>query len=104
MVAGLDDIIAPVSDPLPVSIRSGLSSLFVHHPPPFLLIFWCADPDVLGDLDAFLLSLIPVGDPVFQHTDKRADDMPARARAAITGHLADHPDSRPVAGTRSLAG
>jgi secondary thiamine-phosphate synthase enzyme len=65
-------------------IAEGLATLFLRHTSASLLIQENADPDVLGDLERFMLRLVPDGDPLYRHRDEGPDDMPAHVRAALT--------------------
>lgn len=82
---GLSDFTAPVTAWVAASgLRDGLLTLFVRHTSASLLIQENADPDVCGDLERFLLRLVPERDPLYQHTLEGPDDMPAHIRAALT--------------------
>ena len=65
----------------------GLLTLFVRHTSCSLLIQENADPDVQGDLAAFLSRLVPwADDPAMAyltHTLEGPDDMPAHIRASL---------------------
>lgn len=65
-------------------IRSGLLTLFVRHTSASLLVQENADPAVRHDLERFIARLVPDGDPLYEHVDEGADDMPAHVRAALT--------------------
>ena len=65
-------------------IDEGLATLFLRHTSASLLIQENADPDVLGDLERFMLRLVPDGDTLYRHRDEGPDDMPAHVRAALT--------------------
>ena len=65
-------------------ILGGLATLFLRHTSASLLIQENADPDVLGDLERFMLRLVPDGDTLYRHRDEGPDDMPAHVRAALT--------------------
>lgn len=79
-------------------IRNGLATIFCRHTSASLVIQENADPDVRTDLERFFARLVRDGDPMFEHTQEGADDMPAHVRAALTqthlsipimeGHLA----------------
>jgi secondary thiamine-phosphate synthase enzyme len=43
-----------------------------------------ADPEVLADLEAFFLRLVPEGRGLYRHEDEALDNMPAHIRAALT--------------------
>lgn len=82
---GLHDItdrIATAIDQQPIT--NGLLTLFLRHTSASLLIQENADPDVLGDLERFMLRLVPDGDPGNRHRAEGPDDMPAHVRAALT--------------------
>lgn len=65
-------------------IRTGLCHVFVHHTSASLVLCENADPTVQRDLEAFMTRLVPDGDPLFEHIDEGADDMPAHVRAILT--------------------
>src|SRR5512135_2835696 len=62
----------------------GLLTLFVRHTSASLLIQENADPAVRRDLERFFARLVRDGDPMFEHDQEGADDMPAHVRAALT--------------------
>ena len=64
--------------------RQGLLTLFIQHTSASLTIQENADPDVLHDLDAFLVRLAPDDPGLYRHTTEGPDDMPAHIRAALT--------------------
>jgi secondary thiamine-phosphate synthase enzyme len=82
-------------------LRLGLLTVFVRHTSASLLVQENADPVVQADLERFLARLVPDGDPLFRHRDEGPDDMPAHARAALTGVQLSIPlvDGRLVLGT-----
>lgn len=65
-------------------VRDGLLTLFVRHTSASLIVQENADPDVQGDLQRFLLRLVPENDPLYRHTQEGPDDMPAHIRAVLT--------------------
>jgi len=65
-------------------IQSGLCHVFVQHTSASLIICENADPSVRHDLERFLSRLVPDGDPLFEHTQEGADDMPAHVRSILT--------------------
>jgi len=65
-------------------IETGILNLFVQHTSCSLMIQENADPDVLRDMEAFFLRLVPDGDPMFHHRAEGPDDMPAHIRMALT--------------------
>lgn len=62
----------------------GLCHLFIQHTSASLILCENADPDVRIDLEAFMQSVAPDGDPMFCHTTEGPDDMPAHIRTLIT--------------------
>jgi secondary thiamine-phosphate synthase enzyme len=82
---GLVEITARVDDwTRGTGMRTGLLTIFIRHTSASLLIQENADPQVARDLARFLARLVPDGDPLFEHVDEGADDMPAHVRAALT--------------------
>ncbi len=65
-------------------IEKGLCHLFIQHTSASLMLCENADPDVRTDLETFMQSIAPDGDPMFCHTTEGADDMPAHIRTLIT--------------------
>jgi secondary thiamine-phosphate synthase enzyme len=65
-------------------ISTGLCQVFVQHTSASLMLCENADPTVRRDLEAFLVRLVPDGDPLFQHTDEGPDDMSAHVRSILT--------------------
>lgn len=65
-------------------IKKGLCHLFIQHTSASLMLCENADPDVRVDLETFMQSIAPDGDPMFCHTTEGADDMPAHIRTLIT--------------------
>jgi len=83
--AGLYDVTPVLRDFVADSgIREGLLTIFLRHTSASLTIQENADPDVLRDLDDFLLRLVPEDPTLYRHTLEGADDMPAHIRAALT--------------------
>jgi len=66
------------------SITTGLCHVFVHHTSASLIISENADPRVLTDLETFMATIAPDGDPAWIHDDEGPDDMPAHIRSVIT--------------------
>ncbi len=87
---GMHDITARLAQWLAESgLRDGLLTVFCRHTSASLLIQENADPDVPGDLEAFLARLAPDDPSRYRHTAEGVDDMPAHIRAAVTQtHLA----------------
>ncbi|MET0042463.1 MAG: secondary thiamine-phosphate synthase enzyme YjbQ [Candidatus Thiodiazotropha sp. 6PLUC3] len=67
-------------------IRTGICQLFIQHTSASLILCENADPDVRSDLERFISRLVPDGDPIFDHIQEGADDMPAHVRSILT-HL-----------------
>lgn len=65
-------------------IKQGLCHLFIKHTSASLMLCENADPDVRIDLETFMQSIAPDGDPMFCHTTEGPDDMPAHIRTLIT--------------------
>ncbi len=65
-------------------INKGLCHLFIQHTSASLMLCENADPDVRIDLETFMQSVAPDGNPMFCHTTEGADDMPAHIRTLIT--------------------
>ena len=64
--------------------REGLLTVFCAHTSASLVIQENADPDVLYDLNQFLLRIVPQNDSAYLHTAEGSDDMPAHIRSALT--------------------
>lgn len=62
----------------------GLCHLFLHHTSASLSICENHDPLVQKDLEAFMLRLIPDGDPLYEHIAEGPDDMPSHLRSILT--------------------
>lgn len=65
-------------------IQNGLCHVFVHHTSASLMLCENADPQVRKDLETFMARLVPDGDPMFEHDEEGADDMPAHVRTVLT--------------------
>ena len=65
-------------------ISNGLLTLWCRHTSASLLVQANADPEVLADLEAFFLRLVPEGRGLYRHEDEALDNMPAHIRAALT--------------------
>ncbi len=82
---GTYDITREVAQAVRASgVRIGLCHLFSQHTSASLMLCENADPAVRRDLEAFLARLVPDGDPLFEHADEGADDMPAHIRSILT--------------------
>lgn len=66
-------------------IRVGLCHLFVQHTSASLILCENADPTVREDLERYLASTVPDGDPRFRHVAEGPDDMAAHVRTILTG-------------------
>ncbi len=66
------------------SVQTGLCHIFLHHTSASLILCENFDPLVQRDLEAFMLRLVPDGDPLYQHTDEGPDDMPSHVRSVLT--------------------
>jgi len=65
-------------------ITTGICHLFIRHTSASLMLCENADPAVMRDLETFMSSQVPDGDPMFTHTDEGPDDMPAHIRSILT--------------------
>ncbi|MEA3412105.1 MAG: secondary thiamine-phosphate synthase enzyme YjbQ [Pseudomonadota bacterium] len=65
-------------------VDTGLCHLFVRHTSASLIVCENADPVVREDLERFMASVCPDGDPRFRHTAEGPDDMPAHVRSVLT--------------------
>jgi secondary thiamine-phosphate synthase enzyme len=66
------------------SVQTGLCHIFLHHTSASLILCENFDPQVQADLEAFMLRLVPDGDPLFQHIEEGPDDMPSHVRSVLT--------------------
>jgi secondary thiamine-phosphate synthase enzyme len=82
-------------------IRTGICQLFIQHTSASLILCENADPTVRSDLERIMARLVPDGDPIFDHTQEGADDMPAHVRSILTSMDLSLPISngRPSLGT-----
>jgi secondary thiamine-phosphate synthase enzyme len=81
-------------------IRTGLANIFIHHTSASLMICENADSSVQRDLEKFMSTLAPDGDPGYEHDAEGPDDMPAHIRSMLTGSDL----SIPVTGGRMALG
>jgi secondary thiamine-phosphate synthase enzyme len=65
-------------------VDTGLCHLFLRHTSASLIVCENADPVVREDLERFMVSVCPDGDPMFRHTAEGPDDMPAHVRNVLT--------------------
>jgi len=63
--------------------QDGLCNVFIQHTSASLIITENADPDVLKDLEAYFLELIPESRQ-YIHNAEGKDDMPAHIRNVLT--------------------
>ncbi|MDU1904164.1 MAG: secondary thiamine-phosphate synthase enzyme YjbQ [Dysgonomonas sp.] len=70
---------------LPELPETGLLNLFIKHTSAALTINENADPDVRTDMESIYNHLIKEREPYYIHTLEGDDDMPAHAKATITG-------------------
>ncbi|MEQ8288180.1 MAG: secondary thiamine-phosphate synthase enzyme YjbQ [Gammaproteobacteria bacterium] len=82
------------------SIQTGLCHLFIQHTSASIMLCENADPDVRVDLETFMQSITPDGDPMFCHTTEGPDDMPAHVRTLLTNVSL----TLPVSASRCLLG
>ncbi len=75
------------------SVETGLCHIFLHHTSASLLLCENYDPLVQKDLEAFMLRLVPDGDPLFEHTEEGPDDMPSHVRSVLTTNFINVPIS-----------
>lgn len=69
-------------------VEEGLCNVFIKHTSASLMLCENADPDVRRDLEVFMSTLAPDGDPRFSHVAEGPDDMPAHVRSVLTqSHL-----------------
>ncbi len=66
------------------AVQTGLCHLFICHTSASLILCENADPGVRRDLETFMVTLVPDGDPMFTHTAEGPDDMPAHVRSILT--------------------
>lgn len=66
------------------SVETGLCHIFLHHTSASMLLCENFDPLVQKDLEAFMLRLVPDGDPLYEHTEEGPDDMPSHVRSVLT--------------------
>jgi secondary thiamine-phosphate synthase enzyme len=65
-------------------IVTGLCHIFIQHTSASLCINENYDPLVRRDLEAFMVRLVPDGDPIYQHIEEGPDDMPSHVRSLLT--------------------
>lgn len=67
------------------SVGAGLAHVMILHTSAGLTLNENADPDVRTDFRTIFDDLVPEGNPAYVHTLEGLDDMPAHAKATITG-------------------
>jgi len=65
-------------------IKKGICNLFIQHTSASLILCENADPAVKKDLETFMVTVVPDGDPMFTHVAEGPDDMPAHVRSILT--------------------
>ncbi|NDW08206.1 secondary thiamine-phosphate synthase enzyme YjbQ [Dysgonomonas sp. 520] len=70
---------------LPDLPDAGILNLFIKHTSAALTINENADPDVRTDMESIFNRLVKEREPYYVHTLEGSDDMPAHAKATITG-------------------
>jgi secondary thiamine-phosphate synthase enzyme len=82
-------------------LQTGICQLFIQHTSASLILCENADPTVRSDLERIMARLVPDGDPIFDHTQEGADDMPAHVRSILTSMDLSLPisNARPALGT-----
>ena len=65
-------------------IKKGICNLFIQHTSASLTLCENADPAVKKDLETFMVTVVPDGDPMFTHVAEGPDDMPAHVRSILT--------------------
>jgi secondary thiamine-phosphate synthase enzyme len=66
------------------NLSLGLLCCFIRHTSASLVIQENADPDVLADLNDFMVRLVARDPKLYRHTTEGPDDMPSHIRAALT--------------------
>ncbi len=65
-------------------VQTGLCHLFLQHTSASIVLCENAAPEVRTDLEAFMVRMVPDGDPVYLHCNEGPDDMPAHIRTLLT--------------------
>lgn len=82
---GIHLITAELYRNLPDLPQTGILSIFIKHTSCALTINENADPDVRTDMHQIMDRLVPEGSSLYRHYEEGDDDMPARAKASLTG-------------------
>ena len=70
---------------IPELPENGLLVVFINHTSAGITINENADPDVQTDMEAIFNRLVKEREPYYQHTCEGDDDMPAHAKATLSG-------------------
>ncbi|MCG8480881.1 MAG: secondary thiamine-phosphate synthase enzyme YjbQ [Spirochaetales bacterium] len=83
------------------AVEQGLAHVMILHTSAGLSLNENADPDVRTDMATIFDALVPEGNPDYVHTIEGPDDMPAHAKATLTGNSVTIPvrDGRFLLGT-----
>ncbi len=65
--------------------ETGLLNVYIKHTSAGLTINENADPTVRHDFEKIFNNIVPENQPYYRHTIEGPDDMPAHAKAAMTG-------------------
>lgn len=65
-------------------VDEGLLTVFIRHTSASLIIQENVSPDVLHDIEEFLMKLVPEDPGLYRHTEEGPDDMPAHIKGALT--------------------
>lgn len=82
---GFHLITEEIKQSLPPLPETGLLHLFIKHTSAALTINENADPDVQTDMESIFNHLVQEREPYYEHTLEGDDDMPAHAKATLTG-------------------
>jgi len=74
--------------------ETGLLNVYIKHTSAGVSINENADPTVRQDFEKIFNQLVPENQPFYRHTIEGPDDMPAHAKAAMTGSSVTVPISR----------
>jgi len=66
-------------------VQTGLCHVFIQHTSASLMICENADPTVRQDVEGWLSTSVPDGDPAYAHDMEGPDDMPGHIRSILTG-------------------
>lgn len=82
---GIFDVTENIKDLVAqAQVTTGLCHVFLHHTSASVILCENFDPLVHRDLEAFMVRLIPDGDPLYQHVEEGPDDMPSHVRSVLT--------------------